>query len=374
MRVLQVLPALNSGGVERGTVEFARELVALGHESWVLSSGGAQVARLEAEGSRHASLLVHRKSPLSLRHVPAVRRLLQELAPDVVHVRSRLPAWLVWLAWRKLPAADRPALVSTFHSHYSVSRYSAVMARPRRVIAISESVRDYILAHYPVAPERITLIPRGVDVARFRPGPPEPDWLRRLYADFPHFRGKRLILMPGRLSRWKGQETFLQVMGRLIERDPDAHGVILGGADANKQHYRTELENTALAMGLAPHVTLVGRREDILQFYRLAEVVCHLSSKPEPFGRVITESLAAGCKVVAFDRGGARESLATCFPEGLVAPDDVGAVVERIRTLTGRPARIELPARFHLGQQVASTLAVYRQALADRDGGAEARP
>ncbi len=140
-------------------MEFARELVALGHESWVLSSGGAQVARLEAEGSRHASLLVHRKSPLSLRHVPAVRRLLQELAPDVVHVRSRLPAWLVWLAWRKLPAADRPALVSTFHSHYSVSRYSAVMARPRRVIAISESVRDYILAHYPVAPERITLIP-----------------------------------------------------------------------------------------------------------------------------------------------------------------------------------------------------------------------
>ncbi|MBF5055684.1 glycosyltransferase [Alcanivorax sp. 521-1] len=374
MRVLQVLPALNSGGVERGTVEFARELVAQGHESWVLSSGGAQVPRLEAEGSHHASLPVHRKSPLSLRYVPAVRRLIRELAPDVVHVRSRLPAWLVWLAWRKLPAGGRPALVSTFHSHYSVSRYSAVMARPPRVIAISESVRDYILAHYPVAPERITLIPRGVDVARFRPGPPDPDWLRRLYADFPHFRGKRLILMPGRLSRWKGQETFLQVMGRLIERDPDAHGVILGGADANKQHYRTELENTALAMGLAPHVTLVGRRDDILQFYRLAEVVCHLSSKPEPFGRVITESLAAGCKVVAFDRGGARESLATCFPEGLVAPDDVGAVVERIRTLTGRPARIELPARFHLDHQVAATLAVYRQALADRDGGAEARP
>lgn len=374
MRVLQVLPALNSGGVERGTVEFARELVRHGHESWVLSNGGAQVARLEAEGSRHVTLPVHRKSPLSLRQVPALRRLMRELAPDVVHVRSRLPAWLIWLAWRKLPEGQRPALVSTFHSHYSVSRYSAVMAKPRRLIAISETVRDYIVANYPVAPERITLIPRGVDAAYFSPGAPDPEWLERLYADFPHLRGKRLILMPGRLSRWKGQETFLRVMQRLIEQDPDAHGVILGGAETNKQHYRTELENSALAMGLAPHVTLVGRRDDIVQFYRLAEVVCHLSSKPEPFGRVITEALATGCKVVAFDRGGARESLAPCFPEGLVTPDDVDEVVERIGMLTGISPRIELPERFHLDHQVAATLGVYRQALADRDGVEEARP
>lgn len=371
MRILQVLPALDSGGVERGTVEFARELVRLGHESWVLSNGGAQVASLQAEGSHHVRLPVHRKSPLSLVQVPVVRRLIRELSPDVVHVRSRLPAWLVWLAWRKLAPAGRPALVSTFHSQYSVSRYSAVMAHPRQVIAISESVRQYILDHYRVAPERITLIPRGVDVERFSPGRPDAHWLRQLYAAYPHFQGKRLILMPGRLSRWKGQETFLQVMRKLIDRDPDFHGVILGGADANKQHYRTELENTALAMGLAPHVTLVGRRDDIVQFYRLADLVCHLSSKPEPFGRVITEALAVGCKVVAFDHGGASESLTPCFPEGLVPPDDVDAVVERLLALSGRPARIGLPPEFHLDRQVASTLAVYRRALEEQGRAAE---
>ncbi|GGK08697.1 glycosyl transferase [Alloalcanivorax dieselolei] len=361
---MQVLPALNSGGVERGTVEFARELVRQGHESWVLSNGGAMVAQLEEQGSRHATLPVHRKSLWSLLQIRPVRQLLRELAPDVVHVRSRLPAWLVWLAWRKLPPARRPALVSTFHGLYSVNRYSAIMARPPHVIAISEGVNQYIREHYRVDPARITVIPRGVDVERFSPAEPDRRWLRQLYASYPHFQGKRLILMPGRLSRWKGQETFLEVMRQLVQQVPDVHGVIVGGAEPDKQHYRTELENKALSMGLAPHVTLVGRRADMVQFYRLAEMVCHLSSKPEPFGRVITEALSTGCKVVGFERGGAAEILSACFPDGLVTEDDVPAVVARIVQLLKVPAVVQLPPQFHLRQQVDATLKVYRQALA----------
>ena len=134
MKVLQVLPNLDSGGVERGTVEFARELVARGHQSIVMSNGGRLVKQLQAEGSRHIELPVHHKSLRSLRLVRPLRRLLAELQPDIIHVRSRLPAWLIFLAWRKLPRATRPRLVSTFHGLYSVNFYSAVMARAEQII------------------------------------------------------------------------------------------------------------------------------------------------------------------------------------------------------------------------------------------------
>lgn len=364
MRILQVLPALNSGGVERGTVDFAREIVKLGHESIVLSSGGRMVKDLETAGTRHITLPVHRKSLSSLKMVRPVRRLLEELKPDVVHVRSRIPAWVVWLAWRKMPRATRPRLISTFHGLYSVSFYSAIMAKAERIIAISQTVYDYILENYAVDPARLTLIHRGVDDSVFTPGSPDPVWLEKLVGDYPAIAGKRIILMPGRLSRWKGQEAFLDMMVKIIAARPDCHGVVVGDADPEKAHYREELKQKAQTLGLAQHVTFVGHRSDILQFYRLADIVCHMSSKPEPFGRTLTEALACGSKVVAFDRGGATESLSACFPEGLVPPDDLERFAERVLALSGQQKNIVVKPEFLLAHQVEATLNVYRQALA----------
>src|SRR5690554_4420629 len=184
LRVIQVLPALNAGGVERGTVEFARELVKAGHESLVISSGGRQLSLLEAQGSRHITLPVQRKSLWSLRQVRPMQRLLTALQADIVHVRSRLPAWIVWLAWRRMPRASRPRLVSTFHGMYSVNFYSAIMARAEHCIAVSESVRRYVLAHYSLPPERLSLIPRGVDPSAFSTDAATPAWCRALYAQY----------------------------------------------------------------------------------------------------------------------------------------------------------------------------------------------
>jgi len=207
IKVIQILPALDAGGVERGTVEFARELVARGHESMVISNGGRQVAQLEAEGSRHIHMPVHRKSLLSLTQVPAMRRLLTELKPDIVHVRSRAPAWITWLAWRKMNPATRPRLVSTFHGMYSVNAYSAIMAKAEHIIAISDCVNEYIVKNYHVDPARITRIFRGLDPALFQHNQVPRQWQDQLLCDYPQFAGKRLLLMPGRLSRWKGQEA-----------------------------------------------------------------------------------------------------------------------------------------------------------------------
>ena len=363
LRIVQVLPALNEGGVERGTVEFARELVKLGHDSIVVSNGGRMVERLAAEGTRHIEMPVHKKSLLSLLQVRPMRRLLQELQPDIVHVRSRIPAWIVWLAWRDMPRQTRPRLVSTFHGLYSVNRYSAIMAKAERMIAISDCVHQYIVANYAVDPQRITRIFRGLDGEAFHHDACSAEWKASLFQQYPQLQDKRIILMPGRLSRWKGQEAFLEMMTKLIKLSPDCHGVVVGNAEPTKQHYLQELLDLRKQLGLDEQVTFVGHRSDIQAFYGLAAVTCHMSNKAEPFGRTVPEALASGCKVVAFDRGGASESLNACFPQGLVPPDDTTAFAQRVAELLDQQFEIHLPNAFYLDFQVEATLGVYRELL-----------
>lgn len=367
MKVVQILPALHSGGVERGTLEFAAELVSRGHESLVISSGGPKVALLEAQGSVHIELPVHHKALSSFARILPMRRLLQELAPDIVHVRSRMPAWITWLAWRGLPAASRPALISTFHGLYSVSPYSGIMARADQVIAVSECVRDYVQTHYRVPPEALTVIQRGADPDTFYPRPAEPRWQQAFLEQHPQLQGKRLIMMPGRLSRWKGQAGFIEVFRRVLARAPDCHGLIVGSEEPGKQQFTEELTEQCRTLGLTGHITFLGQRDDISELYRLSRVVCHLSTRPEPFGRTVTEALACGTPVAAFNRGGAAETLQACFPEGLVEPDNPEAFAERILQLLERPADpIRLPGRFFLAAQTEATLEVYHRALASQ--------
>lgn len=370
MRVLQVLPALNSGGVERGTIEFARELVARGHESWVMSCGGRLVTRLEAEGSGHIRFPVHRRSLRSLLSVRTLRRRILELQPDIVHVRSRVPAWMVWLALRPLRQHQRPVLVSTFHGLYSTNAYSAIMGRADQVIAISRCVRDYILQHYPKVPvEHITVVPRGVDISAFHPGiQPDTDWYQQLLAEHPGLnRNSSWLLMPGRLSRWKGQASFIRLLTGLRAGGLDCQGLIVGEAESDRRGYAGELREQVHAAGLVNTVHFLGHRSDMAQLYSACKLTCNLSSRPEPFGRTVIESLACGTPVLAWDQGGPAESLRDCLPEGLVAPGDEQALLEQAqRLLNGPSLEFSLPHCYTLAAQAESTLAIYRKALAER--------
>lgn len=369
MKVLQVLPCLNSGGVERGTLDFARTLVAQGHESLVMSNGGRLQPQLESEGSRHIAFPVHAKSPLSLLRVRSLRRELLRIQADVIHVRSRVPAWMVWLALKPLSAAQRPLLVSTFHGLYSVNRYSAIMGYGDRVIAISECVRDYILDNYPrVDPERIRVIHRGVDTAQFSSRAPlaEGQWLRDFERDFPRTRGKTLLLMPGRLSPWKGQREFIDLVADLLRAGCECHGLIAGEPTPGKDDYLAQLRSRARELGLENHLSFLGHRADMDRLYKHSTLVFNLSQKPEPFGRTVIEALAMGVPVVAWDSGGPAESLRAALPEGLVPPGDRAALLARTRDLLEHPpAHIELPPQFTLRAQAEATLEVYRQGLKD---------
>jgi len=185
LAVVQLIPRLHAGGAERSTLEIARALVQAGHRSVVISAGGRMVEQLEAEGSQHITLDVARKSLLTLGRLGQLRRLLRDIRPDIVHARSRLPAWLGWWAMKSL--TPLPHFVTTVHGLNSPGRYSSILLRGEKVIAVSQTLRDYVLSHYRwLESSRVRVIPRGIDAAAFPYGHrPEDAWTKAFFAEYP---------------------------------------------------------------------------------------------------------------------------------------------------------------------------------------------
>lgn len=369
LTVVQILPALNAGGVERCTLETARALVAAGHRSLVVSSGGRLVEQLEREGSHHVTLPVHRKSLTSLLQVRPLRRVLAELAPDIVHVRSRVPAWIAWFALRGMPPHGRPHFITTMHGLHSVSRYSAIMTRGEAVIAGSNTVRDYILANYPgCPPERIRLISEGVDPAEFPYGhTPSAVWLAQWRRDFPELAGKTVLALPGRLTRLKGHATFIDLLAALRDQ-PQVHGLIVGGAEAGKEAYAQEVRALVARAGLGDRITFTGHRSDIRDVLSQCDLVFSLSTKPETFGRTVLETIRLGRPVISWDVGGAGEILAACYPEGLVemhtADGPRQALLDTTRRWLATRSRPSVCQQFQLSAMCAQTLDLYQEVCA----------
>lgn len=334
LTVVQVLPALESGGVERGTLELGKYLVDQGHRSIVISAGGRLVEQLQREGSEHVTWDLGRKNVWTLRHIPRLRRFLQELQPDILHVRSRMPAWVCYLAWKGMAPGKRPRFITTAHGMYSVNRYSAVMTKGERVIAVSNTVSDYLRSHYPeLDVARITVIPRGIDPALYFAGyQPAPEWVSLWQAQYPQLIGKKLLTLPGRITRLKGHEDFIQLIARLRSAGEDVHGLIVGGAETKKLAYLAELKNKVAHSGLEPYITFTGQRSDLREIMAISDLVLSLSTQPESFGRTVLEALSLGRPVLGYDHGGVGEQLRLLFPPGAVAPGDWEALVRQCRT------------------------------------------
>jgi glycosyltransferase involved in cell wall biosynthesis len=367
--VLQMLPALNSGGVERGTLEVGRHLVTHGHRSLVMSAGGRMVRQLECEGSHHYGWEVGRKSLWSLRLVRPLRRLLLEQQVDILHLRSRMPAWIGYLAWRGMDPARRPHLVTTVHGPYSVNRYGAVMTRGERVIVISEMIRDYVLRNYPATDAgKLRLIPRGVDPAAYPRGyTPPTDWLERWYREFPHTRGKRLLTLPARVTRWKGQDDFIGLMARLCSQRADCHGLIVGDADPRRQGYFDGLRAKVGQLGLDDRISFAGHRGDLREIMAISDLVLSLSREPEAFGRVTLEALSLGRPVIAYDHGGVHEQLAAMLPEGAVPVGDVVAAADKALAWLQQPPGVDAANPFTLERMLRATLDVYEELVLGQD-------
>lgn len=361
LTVVQTLPALHSGGVERGTLEIARALVAAGHRSIVISSGGRLVEQLVREGSEHIIVPVHRKSLLSLLQVRPFRRLLEDIRPDIVHARSRIPAWIAWLALRGMNPATRPHFVTTVHGLYSVSPYSAIMTRGERVIAVSETVRQYILQHYRTCrPDNIKLIYRGVDPSEFPYGyQPTAEWRQQWQARFPQLANKKILTLPGRITRLKGHEAFINLIGQLKAEGLAVHGVIVGGAEEKKQDYLAELHQLVARQNLADDITFTGLRNDIRDIFAVSDLVFSLSSKPESFGRTVLEALRLGRPVIAWDKGGAGEILQAMYPDGAITMNTTPELLRQTKSALATPPQIKNQPVFTLAHMQQETLELY---------------
>lgn len=366
MKVLQILPALNGGGVETGTLEVAQELVNKGHDSWVLSAGGSMVERLEQQGSTHVVWDLGKKSLFTLRHIWRLRAWLKERQFDVIDVRSRMPAWVVYLAWRGLPTNARPRLISTVHGLYSVNAYSKIMCAGERVITVSQAARDYVTSNYPdVNSDKLVVVPRGIDPIHYSPDfQPSADWITQFNTQFPKASGKTIITMPGRLTRLKGQSDFIRLINQLVNEEGLAvYGLIVGGEDAKRRAYAQELRDLVAELNLGEHVSFTGARSDIRELFAHSDLVLSLSTQPESFGRTVLEALSLGRPVVGYAHGGVAEILAELFPEGAVPLQDEEALLQAVLEQLKNPSEPAKNTRFLKQSMLNMTLKVYEGSL-----------
>jgi glycosyltransferase involved in cell wall biosynthesis len=369
--VLQVLPRLVMGGVERGTIDVAAALVAAGCNAIVASEGGPMVRELNRIGAVHVTLPLASKNPFVIRaNVDRLAALIAKYGVDIVHARSRAPAWSARYAAQRTGRH----FVTTFHNAYGGAgsmlkrRYNSVMATGERVIAISHFVADHVAAVYGVGADRLRIIPRGVDVARFDPDTVTPERMVRLMRAWRLPESAHTVLLPGRLTRWKGQLVFIEAMARL--KRPDVHAVILGAGNAR---YRRELEAVVAASGGGATFRFIDDCADMAVAYMLADAVVSASTAPEGFGRIIIEAQAMGRPVIATAHGGAQETILPGETGWLVPPSDAAALAAALATaLDQEPAaRLAMSRReiahvrthFTSGLMAARTLAVYGELL-----------
>ncbi len=374
LTVVQMLPELEGGGVERGTLEMGRYLAGQGHRSLVVSGGGRMVAQLEGEGSIHIPMQVGEKSPLCLRYILPLRRLLKRERVDILHLRSRMPAWIGYLAWKSLPRHQRPVLITTFHGFYSVNAYSAIMTKGDAIIAVSESIRRHIGECYGKK-DQVNLIFRGVDGEQFDPQQVGGERVAALRKNWGIPQGiVPVIILPGRLTEWKGQDVFIDSLARI--GDLPFLALCIGDTDENPS-FTKRLREQIDQLQMHNKIKLVGHCSDMPAAYLLADVVVSASSsEPEAFGRTTVEAMAMGKPVIATAHGGSLETVVHNETGWLVRPSDPEALATGIvHALScdpgmlrqyGERGRLRVADNFTTKAMCEQTVAVYRQSLASR--------
>jgi glycosyltransferase involved in cell wall biosynthesis len=372
--VLQVLPSLVTGGVERGTIEITQAIVRAGGVALVASAGGPLVAQIERAGGRHITLPLKSKNPLTLwRNAARLAALMRAEHIAIVHARSRAPAWSAWLAARRTGTH----FVTTYHGAYNENapfkrRWNAVMARGEVVIAASRFIANLIAEQHGLDPARIRVIPRGVDPAVFDPASVSPDRIMRLMSNWRLPDGMPVVMLPGRLTSWKGQGILLDAIARLTRKDVCC---VLVGSDQGRTKYSATLLQQAETLGIAARVRLVGHCDDMPAALKLAHVVVHASVEPEAFGRVVIEAQAMGCPVIASDLGGPVETVEHGVTGWRVKPGDPDALAAALdhalslpleeRQALGARARASVPT---VRAMQDATLEVYDDVLEAGDG------
>lgn len=372
--ILQVIPTLVTGGAERGCIDMAAAIQRAGGTAIVVSAGGPMARELERYGARHIQLPVQSKNPLTIRRNAArLTEIIRTQGVDLIHARSRAPAWSAFWAARRTGIP----LVTTFHAPYNFQGrlkkwYNGVMARGDRVIAVSRFVYDHVAQNYGVGDDRLRLIHRGVDIDIMAPDKVTQARLATLIHQWRLPEDQRIVLLPGRLTRWKGQGVLIDAIARLGRRDVRA---VLVGDDQGRNEYRTELENHISRLNLGGQVTIAGHCNDMAAAYMLADVVVSASIEPEAFGRIIAEAQAMGRPVIVSDLGAVKETVINGETGLVVPPGDPDALAQAIRAAldldplqrqaVGLDGMRHVRSHFTKTGMCAATLEVYAELLGE---------
>jgi glycosyltransferase involved in cell wall biosynthesis len=376
--ILQIVPALGAGGAERTTIDIAKALAEKGIRPLVISEGGRLEHELRSAGGELIRMHVASKAPYNiLINAAAIASIIRKENVVLVHARSRAPAWSALLAARR----TRVPFVTTYHGIYNGKGrwkrwYNSVMARGDAVIANSQWTARHILATYRFAPKRLTVIPRGIDLAYFDPRAVEPDRVLALRKWWCAQEGGRVVFLPGRLTRWKGQLVFIRALAQMKSEGhlpKDVRAVIAGDAQARESYVRQILKAIKEA-GLDDAVTVANHVADMPAAYLAADIVVSASTDPEAFGRVPPEAAAMCRPVIATDHGGARETVLAGESGLLVKPDSASALAEALIDLLSRKpeelaamgakGRAHILANYTVDRMCAETLDLYHALLA----------
>ncbi len=327
-KILQVTAGLEEGGVERGTLEMAEYTVDRGAKSLVASSGGKLVHDLESKGARHFCLPLNKRNPASIFYCAAqLVKIIMDYDINLVHARSRAPAWAALLAckYTNIP------FITTFHGTHKIQNsfkkfYNSSMVRGVRVIAISRFIKQHIIDNYGIKPEVIDVASRGFSPTEFNPQNITTVEKERLKSSLGISSEEFVITLPGRLTRWKGQVEFIWSLEKLKEF-PGWKAILVGGC-GKKESYKRELQNLSRKLGLEKRVIFAGSRNDVAQFYSISDIVVSASIEPEAFGRVSVEAQAMKKPVIATAHGGSLETVLDGETGWLITPGDIGALSE----------------------------------------------
>ncbi|MDE2474989.1 MAG: glycosyltransferase family 4 protein [Alphaproteobacteria bacterium] len=376
--VLQVVPALDAGGAERSTIDIARALSAAGYRALVASRGGRLEGELRDAGGELVRMPLETKLPMKiLANARTLTKLVRVEHVAVIHARSRAPAWSALIAARR----SGTPFVTTYHGIYNARTplkrwYNSVMVRGDAVIANSEWTAEHIRSAYRVRPKILSVIHRGIDFAVFEPAKIDSGEVRALRGQWHADDNTNVVLLPGRLTRWKGQLVLIEALARLQQKGrlKNIRAVFIGDAQGRNEYVR-EIEGAIARHKLTDMVILAGHFGAMPTAYTAADIVVSASTDPEAFGRVPPEAAAMGKPVIATDHGGARETVLPGVSGLLTRPGDAGALAAAIANLLERPksdlARMgeagqgHVRANFSVERMQQETLALYESLVTD---------
>lgn len=376
--IMQVIPELGPGGAEQGCIDMTAALVGAGAEALVICHGGSRIHEIARAGGTHIDMPVHSKNPLTImQNTVRLKSLIKKYDVDIVHARSRAPAWSCYHACKNA----KVRFVTTCHAPYNISgntkkAYNASIAKGERVIAISQYVANYLTSNYKIDPRNLRVIARGIALEKFHPTAVTPERLIKLSRQWRVPDAASVIMLPGRLTRWKGHHILIDAIPLLKHRDIFC---LLIGSDQGRTGYRLELEEKIRDNRLEGKIRIIDHCEDMPAAYMLANVIVSASTDPEGFGRVPVEAQAMGKPVIATDHGGAQETILRGETGWLIPPGQPEAMATAIdealslkpgqRSILATRAMAHVAAHFTREQMTDSTLGVYAELLAEKQTG-----